>query len=136
MYDHQYGFRKIRYTQHAIITLVGRITKSQDTEDIVIAILIDQKKAFDTVDYKILLRKLYAYGIRGKLLKWFKSYLSNRTQYVVFDGEKSDTNSIKCGVPQRSIVGTLLYILSVNDICNVSLHYCLRFYLLMTLVYY
>ena len=88
--------------------------------DIVIAILIDLKKAFDTVDHKILLRKLNAYGIRGNMLKWFESYLSNRTQYVVFDGEKSDTNSIKCGVPQGSILGLLLFILSVNDICNVS----------------
>ena len=88
--------------------------------DIVIAILIDLKKAFDTVDHKILLRKLNAYGIRGNMLKWFKSYLSNRTQYVVFDGEKSDTNNIKCGVPQGSILGPLLFVLSVNDICNVS----------------
>ena len=66
--------------------------------DIVIAILIDLKKAFDTMDHKILFRKLYAYGIRGNMLKWFKGYLSHRTQYVVFDGEKSDTDSIKCGV--------------------------------------
>ena len=55
------------------------------------------------------------------MLKWFKSYLSHRTQYVVFDGEKSDTDSIKCGVPQGSILGLLLFLLSVNDICNVSL---------------
>ena len=54
------------------------------------------------------------------MLKWFESYLSHRTQYVVFDGEKSDTDSIKCGVPQESILGPLLFILSVNDICNVS----------------
>ena len=120
LYDHQYGFRKGRSTQHAIITLVDRITKSQDMGDIVIAILIDLKKAFDTVDHKILLRKLCAYGIRGNMLKWFESYLSHRTQYVVFDGEKSDTDSIKCGVPQGSILGPLLFILSVNDICNVS----------------
>ena len=88
--------------------------------DIVIAILIDLKKAFDTVDHKILLRKLYVYGIRGNMLKWFESYLSNRTQYVVFDGENSDTNSIKCGVPQVSFFGSLLFILSGNAICNVS----------------
>ena len=105
--------------------------------DIVIAILIDLKKAFDTMDHKILFRKLYAYGIRGNMLKWFKGYLSHRTQYVVFDGEKSDTDSIKCGViiPPGSILGPLLYILSVNDICNVSLLLS-RFYSLMTRVYY
>ena len=90
LYVHQYGFRNGCPTQHAIIILVDKITKSQDMGDIVIAILIDLKKAFDTVDHKILLRKLYVYGIRGYMLKWFESYLSNRTQYVVFDGEKSD----------------------------------------------
>ena len=111
LYDHQYGFRNGRSTQHAIITLVNRINaKSQDMEDIVIAILIDPKKAFDTVDHKILLRKLYAYDIRGNMLNWFESYLSHRTLYVVFDAEKSDTDSIKCGVPQGSIIGPLLFI--------------------------
>ena len=60
LYDHQHGFRKCRSTQHVIITRVDMITKSQDMGDIVIAILIDLKKAFDSVDHKILLRKLYA----------------------------------------------------------------------------
>ena len=63
LYDHQYGFRKGRSTQHTIITFVDRITKSQDMVDIVIAILIDLKKALDTVDHNILLRKMNAYGI-------------------------------------------------------------------------
>ena len=135
LYDHQYGFRKGRSTQHAIITLVDKITKSQDMGDIVIAILIDLKKAFDTVDHKILLRKLNAYGIRGNMLKWFESYLSNRTQYVVFDGEKSDTNNIKCGVPQGSILGPLLLIYLLM-IYVTYLLYCSRFYLPMTRVYY
>ena len=54
------------------------------------------------------------------MLKWREGYLSHRTQYVVFDGEKSDTDSIKCGVSQEYIIVPLLFILSVNDICNVS----------------
>ena len=61
LYDHQYGFRKGRSTQQAIITLVDRITKSQDIVDVVITLLIDLKKAFDTIDHRILLRKLYSY---------------------------------------------------------------------------
>ena len=56
----------------------------------------------------------------SNMLKWFESYLSHRTQYVVFDGENSDADSIKCGVPQGSILGPLIFILSVNDICKVS----------------
>ena len=120
LYDHQYGFRKGRSTQQAIITLVDKITKSQDIGDIVITLLIDLKKAFDTIDHQILLRKLYSYGIRGSMLKWMDSYLTDRSQYVVFDGKVSQTRGIKCGVPQGSILGPLLFIISVNDICNVS----------------
>ena len=120
LYDHQYGFRKGRSTQQAIITLVDKVTKSQDIGDIVITLLIDLKKAFDTIDHRILLRKLYSYGIRGSMFKWMESYLTDRSQYVVFDGKVSQTRGIKCGVPQGSILGPLLFIISVNDICNVS----------------
>ena len=76
LYDYQYGFRHSHSTQQAIITPVDRITKSLDKGHIAITILLDLKKAFDTVDHRILLRKLYAYGIRGALLKWFESYLT------------------------------------------------------------
>ena len=120
IYDHQYGYRKGRSTQQAIITLVDKITKSQDIGDIVITLLIDLKKAIDTIDHRILIRKLYSYGIRGSMLKWMESYLTDRSQYVVFDGKISETRGIKCGVPQGSILGPLLFIISVNDIYNVS----------------
>ena len=85
-----------------------------------ITLLIDLKKAFDSIDHRILLRKLYSYGIRGSMLKWMETYLTDRSQYVVFDGKVSETRSIECGVPQGSILGPLLFIISVNDICNVS----------------
>ena len=57
------------------------------------------KKAFDTVDHQILQKKLYLYGIRGNILKWFESYLSDRSQYVTYDGMQSQILPIKCGVP-------------------------------------
>ena len=120
LYDHQYGFRRGRSTQQAIITLVDKITKSQDIGDIMITLLIDLKKAFDTIDYRIVLRKLYSYGIRGSMLKWMECYLTDRSQYVVFDGKVSGTRGIRCGVPQGAILGSLLFIISVNDICHVS----------------
>ena len=85
-----------------------------------ITLLIDLKKVFDTIDHRILLRKLYSYGIRGTMFKLIESYLTGRSQYVIFDGKVSETRSIKCGVPQGSILGPLLFILSVNHICNVS----------------
>ena len=120
LYDYQYGFRHSHSTQQAIITLVDRITKSLDKGHIAITILLDLKKYFDTVDHRILPRKLYAYGIRGALLKWFESYLTGRTQYVAFNGTNSDIHYVKCGVPQGSILGLLFFILYMNDICSVS----------------
>ena len=120
LYKYQFGFRPSHSTQHAIITLGDRITQSLDNGNIAVAILLDLKKAFDTVDHKILLKKLYAYGIRGIFLKWFESYLSGRTQYVVFDGVQPEKHRVDCRAPQGSILGPLLFILNMNDICNVS----------------
>ena len=73
LYDYQFGFRSRHITQQTLITLVDRITKSQDMSNIVILLFIDLKKTLNTVHHRILLRKLYAHGIRGILLKWFES---------------------------------------------------------------
>ena len=83
-----------------------------------LTLLIDLKKAFDTIDHQMLLRKLY--GIRGSMLKWMENYFTDRSQYVVFDSKVSETHGVKCGVPQGSIIRPLLFIISANDICNVS----------------
>ena len=85
-----------------------------------IGVFLDLKKAFDTVNRKILLDKLFIYGIRGNILKWFKSYLNERQQYVNFQGTESQMKCVTCGVPQGSIIGPLLFILYINDMDNVS----------------
>ena len=97
-----------------------------DHGDLVIGVFLDLKKAFDTVDHRILLKKLYAYGIRGNILKWFECYLTDRSQYVAYNGVESKV-SIICGVPQGSILCPLLFIIYMNDICNVS-HLCTILY--------
>ena len=62
--------------------------------------------AFDMVDHPTLLKKLYPYGIRGNAFNWFKTYLSERSQYVVYDSKQSKTQTVKCGVPQGSVLGS------------------------------
>ena len=120
IYKYQFGFRKKHSTQQAIITLVDKITSSLDSGDIIIGVFLDLKKAFDTVNHHILLKKLSSYGIRGTILKWLESYLSDRLQFVTFDGTQSEVKSVKCGVPQGSILGPLLFNIYINDIYNVS----------------
>ena len=79
IYKYQFGFRERHSTQLAIISLVEKITKSWESDDLVIGVFLDLKKAFDTVPHDILIKKLHAYGIRGNALKLLKSYLTNRT---------------------------------------------------------
>ena len=91
-----------------------------EKKEITIGLFLDLSKAFDSLDHHILLDKLYCYGMRGIVYKWFQSYLDNRKQYVSINGYTSNQKTIKCGVPQGSILGPLLFILYINDICNVS----------------
>ena len=106
-------------TSLPIIELVEEITNSLDNHESTVGVFIDLKKAFDTVDHGILTEKLYHYGIRGIANKWMCSYLMNRYQYVNINGTDSDYMNMLCGVPQGSILGSILFILYMNDMCNV-----------------
>ena len=120
IHENQFGFRKGHSTNHAIITLIDKITKSVDNGDIAINIFIDLKKAFDTVSHEILLKKLFNYGIRGNVLQLCESYLTNRYQYVTFNGTKSLHKRVTCGVPQGSFLGPLFFLAYMNYIYNAS----------------
>ena len=120
LYKFQFGFRKKMSTGHSLVEITEEIKESIDEGKFGCGIFIDLKKAFDTVNHKILLTKLEHYGVRGALLKWFESYLTNRKQYVYHNGIASDMDAITCGVPQGSVLGPLLFLIYVNDLPNIS----------------
>ena len=103
LYEYQFGFREGHSTTQALVEITDRLKKAIDEKLLTCGIFIDLTKAFDTVDHAILLDKMYNYGIRGNVNNLFKSYLSNRQQYVKVNHANSDMKPVKCGVPQGQV---------------------------------
>ena len=137
--EQQYGFRSQHSTELACIKLVDYITTEIDNIKKIkspTAIFLDLSKAFDMLNFNILLNKLQYYGIHGISLSLIRSYLTNRFQYVQFENSESDLLEIKTGIPQGSILGPLFFSIMINDLVYSSNKFKFLMYADDTTIYF
>ena len=125
----QSAYKQLHSTETALVRVNNDILVALDNHQSVILLLLDLSAAFNTVDHGILLDRLsHRFGICGLALSWFKSYLSNRFQFVEIRGEKSSHQPLTCGVPQGSALGPILYLLYTSPLGDILRRYNMGFH--------
>ncbi len=131
----QFGFRANYSTEMANCYFTEKVKSLLDKGVVVGAVFLDLRKAFDTLNHRILLSKLLSFNFSPHTLRWIESYLSGRTQYVSIQNYNSAPLSISTGVPQGSILGPLLFTLYINDLPSVCPNTNIQMYADDTVIY-
>ena len=111
---YQSGFRSMHSTTTALLETTNNWSINIDNSLLNGVLFIDLKKAFDTIDHEIILRKLANYGVDPNALRFFASYLGNRSQKCTVYGALSNVSKLTCGVPQGSILGPLFFLIAFS----------------------
>ena len=107
-------------TETALLKVQNDILREKDNQKCVVLLLLDMSAAFDTVDHELLVERMSKrHGVKGNALKWFRSYIQDRKQFVMIDGIKSKVKELRYSVPQASVLGPILYFLYTSPIGDI-----------------
>ena len=126
----QSAYKRFHNTETALLRVQNDTLCEIDNQKCVVLLLLDMSAAFDTVDHELLLERMAKrYGVKGNALKWFRSYLQDRKQFVMIDGTKSTMKELRYGVPQGSVLGPILYLLYTSPIGDIIKRHGLNYHL-------